>query len=279
MPVSAVQAPANPPVSLGIAADSRGAAQQGVGGIGYADIADLVLSAPVIADATVRSTTKIKPAEAPNLAPGFVRLYVEVDVTALIRGADGLPPRIGYLLDVAPDSAGRVPKFKKARVLIFARPVPGAVNQVQLIAPDAQLGWTPMADARARKIAKDALAGDAPPVITGIGNAFHVAGALPGEGETQIFLTTADQRPVSLSVLRRPGEQPRWAVALSEIVDESAAPPAPDTLLWYRMACALPPTLPERSTGSLEAADATIAREDYAYVLAALGPCGRTRKT
>ena len=74
MPVSAVQAPANPPVSLGIAADSRGAAQQGVGGIGYADIADLVLSAPVIADATVRSTTKIKPAEAPNLAPGFVRL-------------------------------------------------------------------------------------------------------------------------------------------------------------------------------------------------------------
>ena len=163
-------------------------------------------------------------------------------------------------------------------MLIFARPVPGAVNQVQLIAPDAQLGWTPMADARARKIAKDALAGDAPPVITGIGNAFHVAGALPGEGETQIFLTTADQRPVSLSILRRPGEQPRWAVALSEIVDESAAPPAPETLLWYRMACALPPTLPERSTGSLEAADATIAREDYAYVLAALGPCGRTRK-
>ncbi|MES2422161.1 MAG: hypothetical protein V4595_12835 [Pseudomonadota bacterium] len=245
---------------------------------GYADIADLVLSAPVIADATVRSTAKIKPAEAPNLAAGLVRLYVEVDVTALIRGADGLPPRIGYLLDVAPDSAGRVPKFKKARVLIFAKPVAGAVNQVQLVAPDAQLGWTPIADARARKIAKDALASDAPPVITGIGNAFHVAGALPGEGETQIFLTTSDQRPVSLSVIRRPGEQPRWAVALSEIVDESAAPPAPETLLWYRLACALPAALPERSTGSLEAADATIAREDYAFVLAALGPCGRTRK-
>ncbi|WP_333928442.1 hypothetical protein [Sphingomonas sp. LR55] len=176
-----------------------------------------------------------------------------------------------------PDSAGRVPKFKKARVLIFARPVAGAVNQVQLVAPDAQLDWTPASDARARRIAKDALASDAPPVITGVGNAFHVAGALPGEGETQIFLTTADQRPVSLSILRRPGEQPRWAVALSEIVDESAAP-APETLLWYRMACALPPTLPERSTTSLEAADATIAREDYAFVLAALGPCGRTRK-
>lgn len=278
LPAYAGQAPAAPQVSRGTAPISAGTPQQNVaGGIGYADVADLVLSAPVIADATVRSTAKIKAAEAPNLAPGFVRLYVEVDVTALIRGADGLPPRIGYLLDVAPDSAGRVPKFKKARVLIFARPVPGAVNQVQLVAPDAQIDWTPTTDARARKIAKDALSGDAPPVITGIGNAFHVAGALPGEGETQVFLTTADQRPVSLSVLRRPGEQPRWAVALSEIVDESAAPPPPETLLWYRMACALPPTLPERSTASLEAGDATIAREDYAYVIAALGPCGRTR--
>ena len=279
LPASSQQPPVQPQVSARTGGLSSGAVQRETPGEpGYADIADLVLSAPVIADATVRSTAKIKPAEAPNLAAGLVRLYVEVDVTALIRGANGLPPRIGYLLDVAPDSAGRVPKFKKARVLIFAKPVAGAVNQVQLVAPDAQLDWTPIADARARKIAKDALASDAPPVITGIGNAFHVAGALPGEGETQIFLTTSDQRPVSLSVIRRPGEQPRWAVALSEIVDESAAPPAPETLLWYRLACALPAALPERSTGSLEAADATIAREDYAFVLAALAPCGRTRK-
>ncbi len=279
-PSSAGQAPGAPRISPGNPAISSDAVQRETsGGVGYADIADLVLSAPVIADATVRSTTKIKSAEAPNLAPGLVRLYVDVDVTALIRGADGLPPRIGYLLDVAPDAAGRVPKFKKARVLIFAKPVTGAVDQVQLVAPDAQLDWSPTTDARARKIARDALASDAPPVITGIGNAFHVAGALPGEGETQIFLTTADQRPVSLSILRRPGEQPRWAVALSEIVDESAAPPAPETLLWYRLSCALPQTLPDRSTGSLEAGDATIARDDYAFVLAALGPCGRTRKS
>ena len=279
-PASAAQTPSSPRVSSqNQAVASPGAPRADAGGIGYADVADLVLSAPVIADATVRSTSRIKPAEAPNLAPGLVRLYVEVDVTALIRGADGLPPRIGYLLDVAPDSAGRVPKFKKARVLVFARPVAGAVNQVQLVAPDAQVDWTQTADARARAIAKDALASDAPPVITGVGNAFHVAGALPGEGETQIFLTTADQRPVSLSVLRRPGEQPRWAVALSEIVDESAAPPPPETLLWYRLTCALPATLPEHSTGSLEAADATIAREDYVYVISALGPCGRMRKS
>jgi hypothetical protein len=247
-------------------------------GFGYADLADLVLAAPVIADATVRSVSRIKGAEAAGVAPDRARLYVEVDVAALIRGAQGLPPRIGYLLDIPLDARGKVPNLKKARVLVLARPVPGAADQVQLVAQDAQLPWTPDLDSRTRMIARDVLAADAPPVITGVGNAFHVPGALPGEGETQVFLTTADQRPVSLSVLRRPGEQPRWAVALSEIVDEAAGPPPHDTLLWYRLACALPATLPEQSTGALEAADAQIAREDYRFVIAALGDCGRTRR-
>ena len=110
--------------------------------------------------------------------------------------------------------------------------------------------------------------------MTGVGAAFHVPGSLPGEGETQIFLQTADARPVSLSVLRRPGEEPRWAVALGEIVDEAATPPARDTLLWYRLACFLPATLPQASTASLEEADARQASEDYAFVLARLGACG-----
>ncbi len=247
------------------------------GGVGYADLTDLVLAAPVIADATVRSTSRIKGAEAADLAPGMARLYVTVDVTALVRGAQGLPPRIGYLLDLPLGAGGRVPNLKKARVLVLARPVPGAADQVQLVARDAQLLWTPETDSRIRGIARDVLAADAPPTITGVGNAFHVPGALPGEGETQIFLTTADQRPVSLSVLRRPGEQPRWAVALSEIVDEAAVPPPRDTLLWYRLACALPATLPERSTAALEAPDAQVAQEDYRFVIGALGECGRTR--
>lgn len=246
--------------------------------LGYADLTDLVLAAPVIADATVRSVSRIKGAEATGVAPDRVRLYVEVDVLALIRGAQGLPPRIGYLVDAPLDARGRVPNLKKTRVLILARPVAGAIDQVQLVASDAQLPWTPETDSRVRTIAREVLAADAPPVITGVGNAFHVAGALPGEGETQVFLTTADQRPVSLSVLRRPGEQPRWAVALSEIVDEAAAPPARDTLLWYRLACALPATLPAHSTAALESADAQVAQEDYSFVITALGDCARTRR-
>jgi hypothetical protein len=246
-------------------------------GIGYADLADLVIASPVIADATIRSAVRLKGADAVGVAPGFTRYYVEADLGALVRGTGGLPPRIGYLLDIAPDSAGRLPKLKKMRVLLFGRPVAGRPDQIQLAAPDAQIVWTPAADARIRAIATALVAADAPPVITGIGNVFHVPGALPGEGETQVFLTTANGAPVSLTVLRRPGEQPRWAVALSEIVDEAAAPPARDTLLWYRLACALPAELPERSTASLAPADATLADEDYGYVLQQLGACGRTR--
>src|SRR5207244_7883429 len=100
-----------------------------------------------------------------------------------------------------------------------------------------------------------------------------VAGSLPGESETQIFLRTGDRRPISLSVLRRPHEDPRWAVALSELVDDSAAPPKPDTLLWYRLACGLPRQLPETAIASLAADDADAARADYQLVLAGLGPC------
>jgi hypothetical protein len=258
--------------------DSRPAsAAVDAGGPAYADLVDLTLASPVIADATIRSTTRIKGAEAAGVAAGRQRLYVEADVTALVRGQAGLPPRIGFVLDAPTDDRGRAPKLKKTRVLLFARPVANLPAQVQLSAPDAMLPWTPAVDTQVRAIARAAVAADAPPAITGIGNAFHVPGALPGEGETQIFLIASGGRPVSLSILRRPGEQPRWAVALSEIVDEAAGPPAKDTLLWYRLACGLPSVLPETATARLDSANATIAQEDYGFVLAQLGSCGRRR--
>lgn len=274
MQLAAPPLAARPPAQ---AAPAQAAAPAATG-TGYADLADLVIAAPIIADATIRSAIRLKGADATGVAPGSTRFYVEADVVALVRGTGGLPPRIGYLLDVAPDATGRMPKLKKLRVLLFGRPVAGMPGQIQLVAPDAQIAWTPADDQRIRAIAQGLVAADAPPVITGIGNAFHVPGALPGEGETQVFLTTANGAPVSLTVLRRPGEQPRYAVALSEIVDEAAAPPAHDTLLWYRLACALPASLPERSTASLDPANAGIAREDYAFVVQQLGACGRTRQ-
>ena len=244
----------------------------------YADLADLGGAAPIVADVQVRQATRLKPRDAGPLAPGYARFYFEADVLALIRGDQGLPARIRWLADVALDGANRAPKFKKTRLLLLASAVPGRAGELRLVARDAQLAWTPELDRRLRGVLTELTGGDAPPVVTGIGNAFHVPGSLPGESETQIFLTTGDGRPVSLTVLRRPGEQPRWAVALGEMVDEAAGPPTRDTLLWYRLACTLPPALPAEAGASLDPAASAAARDDYALVLAGLGPCARSRQ-
>lgn len=241
--------------------------------IDYAALADLIVQSPLIIDATIRSAAKIKGAETNGLAPGHTRFYVEADVGTLVRGSTAIPQRVGWVVDAAPDWRGRAPNLKKRRVLAFARPVAGRADQVQLVTPDAQRDWSPALESLARQIAREASAPDAPPVITDIRSAFHVPGALPGEGETQIFLATRDNRPAALSILRRPGEQPRWSVALSEIIDDAAAAPQRDTLLWYRLACALPATLPDRTTAALEPADAAQAQADYRYVIDQLGPC------
>lgn len=240
----------------------------------YATVAGQVLGAPLILDARIRSAVKIKGAEAANLAPGRVRFYIEADVTALIRGPAGVATRIGYVADVPLTERGRDPKLKKQRVLLFARAVPNRPDQVQLTGLDGQRAFDPALDALIRGIAREVVAKDAPPAITGVGNAFHVPGSLPGEGETQVFLQTANGAPVSLQILRRPGEQPRWAVSLGDIVDDSAGPPPPNTLLWYRLACGLPRTLSPESLESGEPANAAVAREDYQLVLRALGRCG-----
>lgn len=245
--------------------------------IGYADLVDLASAAPIVAIAEIRSAERLKGEAVAALPPGQARFYATADVQTLIRGAQGLPPRVSFLVDRPLDARGRAPKLRKMRVILLARPVPGRPSDLQLAGPRAMQDWTPDAEQRLRGVITALISADAPPIITGVGGAFHVPGSLPGESETQIFLTTADSRPVSLSILRRPGEQPRWAVALAEMVDEAAGPPERDTLLWYRLACALPAQLPSASTAELEPAAADAARADYAVVIAGLGPCGRTK--
>jgi hypothetical protein len=258
------------PLSTAVAAQQTAVPQPAPG---FAEVADLVLAAPLIIDVTITSATRIKGAEAAGVAANAARFYVEADVGALIRGSGAMPARIGYLVDVPLDFRGRAPNLKKSRVLIFARPVPGRPDQVQLVQLDAQRSWTPALDQRVRQIVREVLAPDAPPAITGIGNAFHVVGTLPGEGETQIFLKTETGAPVSLLVLRRPNQPPRWAVSFGDIVNEGAGPPEPDTLGWYRLACGLPRRLPATALETQDEQGARIAAEDYQFVLRSLGPC------
>lgn len=245
--------------------------------LAYSDIADLSADTPLAIQAQVRKAVKVKPERAPGLARGHQRFYVEARVLKLIRGRDGIGRDISYIVDLPLDFKGRAPKLKKRNVLLFAYPVSGKPGVIQLVAPDAQIDWSAEKEAMLRSILAQAVAPDAPPRITGVGTAFHSAGSIPGEGETQIFLTTATGEPVSLSILRRPGQQPRWAVALGEIVDESAALPAPGSLLWYRLACFLPRDLPEKAVSALAPDDAAMARSDYQVVVQGLGPCGRVR--
>jgi hypothetical protein len=241
----------------------------------YADLADMALAAPIAAGAEIRRASKLKGASAAGVRPGHARYYIEADVKTLIRGAQGLPARVSYLADVPTDTANRSPKLRKARILLLANTVAGRPGELRLIAPNAQLAWTPDNEARVRAILRAATDPAAPPRITGVGKAFYVPGSLPGESETQIFLTTADSRPISLAILRRPGEAPRWVVALGEMVDDSAAPPTRDSLLWYRLACFLPPALPDTSTADMNAEEAAAATTDYALVIEGLGRCER----
>ena len=246
--------------------------------LSYADTADLSIGAGIVAHIRVRMAERIKPAPGITVLPGRARFVVTADVVALIRGAGGLPPQIRYLVDVPTDSKGKVPKLKKAEMMVFGVAVPKRNGEIQLIAPDAQVPIVPGLAERVRAIILASTRADAPPRITGVGDAFHVAGALSGQGETQIFLIADDGRPASLSIWREPGLKPRWAVSLDEIVDQGAGPPSRDTLLWYRLACFLPPTLSVDSVATLDGESARIAAEDYQTVLSGLGACGRRRK-
>ena len=244
--------------------------------LAYADLVDLALPAQIVAKVAVRKAVRLKPQEAPGLPAGRARLYVEARTQALLIG-ENLGESIRFLADVPLDARGKPPKLNKVPVLVLARPVPERPGELQLVAPDAMLALTPAREATLRAILTETSRPDAPPAITALREALHVPGNLAGEGETQLFLGTATGAPVSISVLRRPGQPTIWGVSFTEIVDSSARAPLPSTLAWYRLACGLPGRLPERANISATLADRRIAAEDYAQVLADLGPCTRKR--
>ena len=105
----------------------------------------------------------------------------------------------------------------------------------------------------------------------------HVSGNLAGEGETQIFLSTADGSAASITVQRKPGAEPLWGVSFSELLGQMGNAPRPGTLAWYRLACFLPGTPPANVNLSESAAGRAQAQADYRLVLGQLGQCPRSR--
>jgi hypothetical protein len=246
-------------------------------GAAYADIADLVTIAPVIIDAQIAKTTKVPPEQSVGVPANLQRMLIEAKVIALIRGEGGVMPVVKFLLDVPKDAKGKIPKLKKARFFMMASQVVGRPGEIRLVRPAALVSYSPANDAMVRAITKEAVLIDAPQKITGIASAFYSPGTVIGDGETQIFLTTEKNQPFALSISSRAGQPKKWSVSTSEVIEESAMAPTRYTLMWYRLACGLPPSLPAEKVESAESDNAARAQADYQHVLAALGPCGRKR--
>lgn len=246
--------------------------------LSYADGADLAADAPIVIDVIVRKDIMLASAATPALPQGLRRHYIEAQVQQLIRGNSAMPPLIRFLADLPADVRGRSEKLKKRAFLVMARPVTGRENEIQLVRPDAMLPRNPATVQLVSEIVREAVARNAAPAITGMASAFHVAGTIQGESESQFFLNTASGQPISITVLRRPGQEREWGVSLGEIVDAAALRPARDSLLWYRLACGgMPDRLPPTVMAQAAEAERAAADSDYAFVRASLGNCTRTR--
>lgn len=251
----------------------------------YADLADLSDSGQITLKAQVRKMTALEPERARGVRPGWGRFYVEARTRALIAGNTVLGEAIKYLVDLPLDAKGKPPALKNKDVLLFARTVPGRPTapgnkgaELQLVAPDAQVLWDPVSDAKLRTILTELQDPSHPKKVKGVREAIYVPGNLAGEGETQMFLATADNSAASIVVAHKPGQPTQWGVTFSEVLGDSLTPPKPETLAWYRLACFLPQQLPAGVNVSASPADKAIAAEDYALVRRGLGACPRNRK-
>ena len=234
---------------------------------GYAALARLTLETPVIVRATVARAERLGKTDAPDVAPGRAHLLVAASIDAALHAPAAIAAGVSYLVEVSLDARGKPPALKGTELLLFLRPTPVA-GQYVLASPHAQLAAVAATEATVRAVlAEDA--GGAVPVITGVGQAFHVPGTVAGEAESQFFLTTRSGKPVSLVVLSRPGEAQRVTLALGDVIDAAASEVKRDTLLWYRLACFLPRSLP----GGVGADHLPELAADYGFVLTTLGPC------
>lgn len=243
----------------------------------YADLADLADRANLVIHAQIREQAELSPERAPNVAPGYTRLYIEARTIALIGGGRPIGESLKYLVDVPVDEDGDPPDLEDREVILFALAGQGRPGEIQLVGPTAQLPWSAELEARVRPILAEMAAPDAPPTVLGVRDILSIPGNLAGESETQIFLNTDGEGPVSITVVRRPNMSPVWGVSWTEIVDQAARPPARDTLAWYRIACFLPDELPRGALLSRDPASQAQAVEDFRFVQQSLGPCHRNR--
>ncbi len=243
---------------------------------GRADLAALTSETPIIVRAEIEKSSRLSEKLSPGLAPGFRRHLVRARITNVLIAPGFVPRQIEYLVDIGADARGRTPNLKDLPVLLFLS-AGHREAQFQLLRPWGQVDWTSERDAYVRAVAAEVVLEPAVAKmeITGIGQAFHVPGSLPGEAESQIFIQTKSGDPMSLVVLSRPGQPKRFSVATGDIIDDAAADVKDGSLLWYQLSCGLPRDLPSDSTSTLDAGLADAVQQDYRFVLDSLAPCDR----
>lgn len=264
-PLAALSAPYRIALALIIASAAAGSAHAQPG---FVDLADLTVAAPAIVQAHITREERLSERDSPGLAPGHARLLITAAVDAALVAPGTIPGELSLLWDAPLDARGKLIKHKNLPIMAWINR-PSADGKTQLIAGNAVQPWTPALDAQVRAIATEAKSGNAP-VITGVTNGFRADGTVAGESESQFFLSAADGRAATMVVTQRPGMPRKVAVSRGDVIDESAAAVHPGTLLWYRLACTLPATLPAAAGGN----DPALAA-DWRAAITSLGPCER----
>lgn len=235
----------------------------------YAELADRTLGAPVILTGTVDSVDRVDPKRAPDAKPGTRRFLIRLAVSEALKAPGAVPQRVRFLWDTAEE--GR-PDLLKRDVIAFLSP--SSLEDYRLTRPDGLIADRDEAVGIVRAVLKEARSPDLQRRrVTGVQSATHTAGTVPGEGETQIFLSTAGGDPISLIVLSRPGQPRTLSAAFGDAIDEAASPVKSGTLAWFYLACGLPRTLPDTATADLAPEDVAAARSDYGFALDAVGTC------
>ncbi len=241
----------------------------------YADLVTYALEAELVATVQIDEAIAFSQERAPDVRPERVRLYIESLTQNLLTAPRGVGESLIFVTETDRDADGDAPDWDNRSFVIFADMSTTQPNAVQLISSRAMFPSGPVLQERVRRVLRQLAAADATPPITGVRDVISVPGNLAGESETQMFVETTTGAPVSLTVIRRPGQAPEWGVSLGEIVDVSARPPEPETLAWFRFACSLPESLSDDTFLQDDAESRRRAREDYAFVREQLGPCER----
>jgi len=241
--------------------------------ISYDYLASNILESNIIVDIMIKKIKKLSESQTTTVPSNRKRVLIIAEVQALIRGENGINSEIRFLFDAPIDSRGKLIKLKKRRFIAFGHSIEGRLDFIRLVEPSSITSHNSNVSSQVRSITAAALENNAPQAITGVSSAFHSPGTVIGEGETQIFLDTEFGQPMAISITSRSGEEKRWSVSTSEVIDINANEPLRDSLLGYRLACNLPNGIESSALESSNRDNNLKAAADYRFVREAIGPC------